>query len=193
MKKNLIKNIFTSVCVTALIVMILLLIDGFVFNNIREKVMLDEAEEYFQMQEGSKENFEEDIKTFSAENGVIEYYKKKIGIIYSAESLVYCEIAYGLGVSIILGSIVGYTKTVMESKQDKKAVAKKTALIYLVGLVIVDALVGIIDITRGGFDIESIGLYSMLYTIVYVGYFVVKMTIDNKKKSKLNELMNKEE
>lgn len=190
MKKNLIRNILTSICITMFIVTILLLIDGLVFHNIRENAILNSAETQLNEQEGLKETLEEDIKNYTSENGVIEYYKKTARIYFSSSEMVYYEIAYSLVVSVIIGSIVGYLRTIMESRQDKTAVLKKAVLIYLVGLAVVGAFVGIIDIVRDGFDIEAIGLYSLIYTVVYVIYFSIKMRIDNNKKSKLNELVN---
>lgn len=190
MKKSLIKNIFTSICVTAFIVMIGLVIEGFVFNRIIQQNIIDSAET--QQYEGLKEKFEEDIKTYNSENGVIEYYKDIAEMVFGAEEIVYTEIAFGLVGSIIIGSIVGYLKTLLELRLDKKTVLKKSVLTYLVGLIIVGLIVTIFDIARGGFDIENLGLHSLLYTVAYVVYFVSKLAIDNKKKRKLNELMKKD-
>lgn len=191
MKKKMVKNIFTSICVTAFIVMIGLVIEGFVFNKIIQQNIIDSAET--QQYEGLKEKFEEDIKTYnSEENGVIEYYKDTAEMVFTAKEIVYTEVAFGLVGSIIIGSIAGYLKTLLESRQDKKTVLKKAVLTYLIGLIIVALIVIIVDIARGGFDIENLGLYSLLYTIAYVVYFVSKLAIDNKKKRKLNKLMNKD-
>ena len=190
MKKKMIKNIFTSICVTAFIVMIGLVIAGFVNNRIIQQNIIDSAET--QQYEGLKEKFEEDIKTYNTENGIIEYYKDTAEMVFRAEETVYNEVAFGLVGSIIIGSIAGYLKTLLESRQDKKTVLKKAVLTYLIGLIIVSLIVIIVDIARGGFDIENLGLYSLLYTIAYVVYFVSKLAIDNKKKRELNKLMNKD-
>lgn len=190
MKKKMVKNIFTSICVTAFIVMIGLVIEGLVFNRIIQQNIIDSAET--QQYEGLKEKFEEDIKTYNSENGVIEYYKDTAEMVFTAEEIVYTEVAFGFVGSIIIGSIVGYLKTLLESRQDKKTVLKKAVLTFLVGLIIVALIVIIVDIARGGFDIENLVLYSLLYTIAYVVYFVSKLAIDNKKKRELNKLMNKD-
>lgn len=190
MKKKMVKNIFTSICVTAFIVMIGLVIEGLVFNRIIQQNIIDSAET--QQYEGLKEKFEENIKTYNSENGVIEYYKDTAEMVFTAEEIVYTEVAFGFVGSIIIGSIVGYLKTLLESRQDKKTVLKKAVLTFLVGLIIVALIVIIVDIARGGFDIENLVLYSLLYTIAYVAYFVSKLAIDNKKKRELNKLMNKD-
>ena len=190
MKKNLLKNMFTSICVITFIVMIGIVIYGLVFSRIIQQDIINNAET--QQYEGLKEKFEEDIKTYNSENGVIEYYKDTAAMVFMAEEIVYTEVMFGLVGSIIIGSIIGYLKTLLELRQDKKTVLKKSVLTYLVGLIIVGLIVTIVDIARGGFDIENLGLHSLLYTVAYVVYFVSKLAIDNKKKRKLNELMKKD-
>lgn len=191
MKKNLLKNMFTSICVTTFIVMILLVIYELVFDRVFVENILNNTESYIQEQ-GDENALKEDIKSFEEENGVVEY-QRKILVIYSKSKEIVCyEILYALVVSTIIGSIVGYLRTVMESRQDKKTVLKKVVLGYFVGLAIVAAAIGLIDTARGGIDFEAMGLYIFVYTIIYTASFVIKMGRDNKKKNELNELMKKD-
>lgn len=192
MKKNLLKNMFTSICVTTFIVMILLVIYELVFDRIFVENILNNTEQYIQDQ-GIEDSLKEDLKSFDEENGVVEY-QKKILVIYSKSKEIVCyEIIYALVVSAVIGSIVGYLKVIMESRQDRKAVLKKVVLGYFAGLAIVAAATGLIDIiARGGIDFEAMGLYIFVYTIIYTASFVIKMGRDNKKKNELNELMKKD-
>lgn len=192
MKKNLLKNMFTSICVTTFIVMILLVIYELVFDRIFVENILNNTEQYIQDQ-GIEDSLKEDLKSFDEENGVVEY-QKKILVIYSKSKEIVCyEIIYALVVSAVIGSIVGYLKVIMESRQDRKAVLKKVVLGYFAGLAIVAAATGLIGIiARGGIDFEAMGLYIFVYTIIYTASFVIKMGRDNKKKNELNELMKKD-
>ena len=192
MKKNLLKNMFTSICVTTFIVMILLVIYELVFDRIFVENILNNTEQYIQDQ-GIEDSLKEDLKSFDEENGVVEY-QKKILVIYSKSKEIVCyEIIYALVVSAVIGSIVGYLKVIMESRQDRKAVLKKVVLGYFAGLAIVAAATGLIGIiARGGIDFEAMGLYIFVYTILYTASFVIKMGRDNKKKNELNELMKKD-
>lgn len=192
MKKNLLKNMFTSICVTTFIVMILLVIYELVFDRIFVENILNNTEQYIQDQ-GIEDSLKEDLKSFDEENGVVEY-QKKILVIYSKSKEIVCyEIIYALVLSAVIGSIVGYLKVIMESRQDRKAVLKKVVLGYFAGLAIVAAATGLIGIiARGGIDFEAMGLYIFVYTIIYTASFVIKMGRDNKKKNELNELMKKD-
>lgn len=192
MKKNLLKNMFTSICVTTFIVIILLVIYELVFDRIFVENILNNTEQYIQDQ-GIEDSLKEDLKSFDEENGVVEY-QKKILVIYSKSKEIVCyEIIYALVVSAVIGSIVGYLKVIMESRQDRKAVLKKVVLGYFAGLAIVAAATGLIGIiARGGIDFEAMGLYIFVYTIIYTASFVIKMGRDNKKKNELNELMKKD-
>ena len=192
MKKNLLKNMFTSICVTTFIVMILLVIYELVFDRIFVENILNNTEQYIQDQ-GIEDSLKEDLKSFDEENGVVEY-QKKILVIYSKSKEIVCyEIIYALVLSAVIGSIVGYLKVIMESRQDRKAVLKKVVLGYFAGLAIVAAATGLIGIiARGGIDFEAMGLYIFVYTIIYTASFVIKMWRDNKKKNELNELMKKD-
>jgi hypothetical protein len=192
MKRNLLKNMFTSICVTTFIVMILLVIYELVFDRIFVENILNNTEQYIQDQ-GIEDSLKEDLKSFDEENGVVEY-QKKILVIYSKSKEIVCyEIIYALVVSAVIGSIVGYLKVIMESRQDRNAVLKKVVLGYFAGLAIVAAATGLIGIiARGGIDFEAMGLYIFVYTIIYTASFVIKMGRDNKKKNELNELMKKD-
>ena len=126
MKKNLLKNMFISICITTFIVMIGIVISGLVFSRITQQDIINNAET--QQYEGLKEKFKEDIKNYNSENGVIEYYKDTVAMVFEAEEIVYIEVVFGLVDSIIIGSIIGYLKTLLESREDKKTVLKKSVL-----------------------------------------------------------------
>ncbi|MBQ3408197.1 MAG: hypothetical protein IJH12_03210 [Clostridia bacterium] len=194
MKKNLLKNMFTSICVTTFIVMIVFVISGYISNKIYRDSMINDAENFVQVQ-GTENELKETIESFEGENGVVEYQKTVIWLIFNGEKLVYDEIAYALVVSTIIGGIIGYLKTIMELRQDKKATTKKTFFTYLVGLAVVEAVVGIINIIE--YELNSIDpgtflAYGFNYTIIFGVYVLIKLGIDTKKKKQLNELMKKD-
>ena len=196
MKKNLLKNMFTSICVTTFIVMIVFVIFGYISNEIFRDSMINDAENFVQAQETENE-LKETIESFEGENGVVEYQKTVIGLVLNGEKLVYDAIAEALVVSTIIGGIIGYLKTIlktiMELRQDKKVITKKTILAYLVGLAVVEAVVGIINIIEYEVSIpETFFAYGFCYTIIFGVYVLIKLGVDTKKKRELNELMKKD-
>ena len=196
MKKNLLKNMFTSICITTFIAMIVFVIYGYISNEIYRDSMTNDAENFVQAQ-GTENELKETIESFEGENGVVEYQKTVIGLVFNGEKLVYDEIAEALVVSTIIGGIIGYLKTIlktiMELRQDKKVIAKKTILAYLVGLAVVEAVVGIINIIKYKVSIpETFFAYGFDYTIIFGVYVLIKLGVDTKKKMELNELMKKD-
>ena len=194
MKKSLIKNIFTSICVTAFIAMIVFVIYGYISNEIYRDSMTNDAENFVQAQ-GTENELKETIESFEGENGVVEYQKTVIWLVFNGEKIVYDGIAVALVVSTIIGGIIGYLKTIMELRQDKKVITKKTILAYLVGLAVVEVAVGIINIIE--YELNSIDpgtflAYGFDYTIIFGVYVLIKLGVDTKNKDELNELMKKD-
>ena len=188
MKKRTLKNIFTSICVTSLVVMILIMVGGVILDNMFKKAVLSDVNDYIQIQ-NMEAGIEEDLKSFEGENGSTMYATRTIEIIFRAKSLVYADMLYGLIISVILGSIIGILRTVMESRQDKKAVTKKAIIVFFIGLVVLEAMAIIVDAIRNNLDIELYVVLAIIYTVVYLAIFLVKLRIDKHKKNKLNELV----
>lgn len=193
MKKRMLKDIFVSICVTTFASIIIVLIIGFLDCNFVSKEMMNNADEF--VSQNTKSNLKADIESFESDDGVVEYQKKLIGVMYNAEETVYEEIAFSMVLSVVIGSIIGYLRNIMKLKQDKNNITKKIVLTYAVGLVLVEAVVGIINIVKYGVTCVdpilfiSFGLY---YTMVFVSFFLGNLGINIKKKNELNRLMKKE-
>lgn len=192
MKKSLIKNICIATCVTTFFVMLFMIIYGYVINPIVKKELINDAARFVETEEEQK-YYREEIESFQGENGPVEYQKRIIEIMFNSKELVYEDLLMAMVASVIIGSIFGYIKTMMESNIDKKSLVKKVVLTYTVGLLIVTIGTIIIQRVGGSFDPEAIGLYALNYTIVYVVCSIVLVARDIITKNKLNKLIKKSE